>query len=89
MCVDRPLWGDLPHPGLCRTASDFGSALESVWPFFAAMGCSRTSKAELVRLDIIKKVSISAIVCTEVCTLHSLRVNQQWREQQLAVMVVR
>ncbi|XP_064397744.1 ankyrin repeat and SOCS box protein 3-like [Halichondria panicea] len=38
-----------------RTASDFGSALESVWPFFVAMGCSRTSKAELVRLDIIKK----------------------------------
>ena len=44
------------HVGVFRTAADFGSALDSVWPFFAAMGCKRTSKTDLIRLDIIKKV---------------------------------
>ncbi len=39
-----------------RTAADFGSALETVWPFFAALGCRRTPKAELIRMDIIKRV---------------------------------
>ncbi|XP_071476745.1 cyclin-dependent kinase inhibitor 2A-like [Diadema antillarum] len=39
-----------------RTSSDFASALEAIWPFFATEGCKRTPKAELVRLDIVKKV---------------------------------
>ncbi|XP_041452784.1 ankyrin repeat domain-containing protein 49-like [Lytechinus variegatus] len=39
-----------------RTAADFASAMEAIWPFFATEGCKRTSKAELVRLDIVKKV---------------------------------
>ncbi|XP_064594443.1 cyclin-dependent kinase inhibitor 2A-like [Liolophura sinensis] len=40
-----------------RTAVDFASALDSIWPIFAAAGCTRTSKAELIRLDIVKKVT--------------------------------
>ncbi|XP_032229259.1 ankyrin repeat and SOCS box protein 3 [Nematostella vectensis] len=42
---------------LGRTPIDFASALDNIWPFFAAAGCQRTSKTELVRLDIVKKVS--------------------------------
>lgn len=44
-----------------RTAADFGSALDSIWPFFASLGCKRTSKADLIRLDIVKRVSSSCI----------------------------
>ncbi|XP_067675697.1 uncharacterized protein [Haliotis asinina] len=40
-----------------RTAIDFASALDSIWPFFAAAGCKRTPKSDLIRMDIIKKVS--------------------------------
>ncbi|XP_033740559.1 protein phosphatase 1 regulatory subunit 16A-like [Pecten maximus] len=40
-----------------RTAVDFASALDAIWPFFAAAGCKRTSKADLIRMDIVKKVS--------------------------------
>ena len=43
---------------LCRTAGDFGSASDTVWPFFASLGCTRTSKPDLIRMDIVKKVSI-------------------------------
>ncbi|XP_038049014.1 ankyrin repeat domain-containing protein 49-like [Patiria miniata] len=39
-----------------RTAVDFASALEIIWPFFAAEGCKRTPKAELIRLEIVHKV---------------------------------
>ncbi|XP_063405232.1 serine/threonine-protein phosphatase 6 regulatory ankyrin repeat subunit B-like isoform X1 [Mytilus trossulus] len=40
-----------------RTAIDFASALDSIWPFFAAAGCRRTMKSELIQMDIVKKVS--------------------------------
>ncbi|XP_077999995.1 uncharacterized protein LOC144452723 [Glandiceps talaboti] len=39
-----------------RTSSDFASAMDAIWPIFAAAGCRRTPKYELIRLDIIKKV---------------------------------
>lgn len=39
-----------------RTAVDFASALDGIWPFFAAAGCKRTSKAQLIKMDIVKKV---------------------------------
>ncbi|XP_070189832.1 ankyrin repeat-containing protein DDB_G0279043-like [Littorina saxatilis] len=39
-----------------RTPIDFASAIDAVWAFFAAAGCKRTPKAELIRLDIVKKV---------------------------------
>ncbi|XP_041351655.1 serine/threonine-protein kinase TNNI3K-like [Gigantopelta aegis] len=39
-----------------RTPIDFASALDSIWPIFAAEGYKRTPKSELVRMDIIKKV---------------------------------
>ncbi|XP_005108004.1 delta-latroinsectotoxin-Lt1a [Aplysia californica] len=40
-----------------RSAVDFASAHDSIWAFFAAAGCKRTPKADLVRMDIVKKVS--------------------------------
>ncbi|XP_011442525.2 ankyrin repeat domain-containing protein 49-like [Crassostrea angulata] len=40
-----------------RTAVDFASALDAIWPFFAAAGCKRTPKSELIRLDIVKRVT--------------------------------
>ncbi|CAD5122878.1 DgyrCDS11279 [Dimorphilus gyrociliatus] len=62
------------HQG--RTAVDFASALDSIWPFFAgtiillpfntmlilnlmilARNCKRTHKSELLRMNIITKVS--------------------------------
>ncbi|XP_078582320.1 uncharacterized protein LOC144865453 [Branchiostoma floridae x Branchiostoma japonicum] len=39
-----------------RTAADFASALDAIWPFFAAAGCKRTAKSELIRLEIVQKV---------------------------------
>eukprot|EP00794_Sanderia_malayensis_P012894 gene12894-14222_t len=39
-----------------RTAVDFASALDSIWPHFAAQGCKRTSKTELINLKIVTKV---------------------------------
>ncbi|KAK3082997.1 hypothetical protein FSP39_011184 [Pinctada imbricata] len=39
-----------------RTAVDFASALDAIWPFFAAAGCTRTPKSELIRMDIVKRV---------------------------------
>lgn len=43
---------------LGRSAIDFASALDGIWPFFAAAGCKRTPKAELIQMDIVKKVEI-------------------------------
>ncbi|XP_013381696.1 ankyrin repeat domain-containing protein 49 [Lingula anatina] len=40
-----------------RTAADFASALDAIWPFFAAAGCKRTSKADLIKMNIVRKVS--------------------------------
>lgn len=39
-----------------RTATDFASAMDGIWPFFAAAGCRRTTKAQLIDMDIVKKV---------------------------------
>ncbi|KAL5010411.1 hypothetical protein ScPMuIL_012716 [Solemya velum] len=38
-----------------RTPVDFASALDSIWPFFAAAGCIRTSKSDLIRMEIVHK----------------------------------
>jgi hypothetical protein len=43
------------------TAADFASALDNVWPHFAAEGCKRTSKDTLIRKNIIYKVSMVTI----------------------------
>ncbi|XP_048772469.1 osteoclast-stimulating factor 1-like [Ostrea edulis] len=40
-----------------RTAVDFASALDAIWPFFAAAGCKRTTKSDLIRMDIVKRVT--------------------------------
>lgn len=41
-----------------RTATDFASAMDGIWPFFAAAGCRRTTKAQLINMDIVKKVGL-------------------------------
>jgi len=46
----------LIRDNLGRSAVDFASALDAIWPFFAAAGCKRTPKVELIRMDIVKKV---------------------------------
>jgi len=33
--------------------------MDAIWPFFAAAGCKRTCKAELIDKDIVKKVSLN------------------------------
>lgn len=38
-----------------RTAADFASAQEKIWPFFASRGCKRASKQELIDRGIIQK----------------------------------
>ena len=40
----------------CRSAADFASAIDAIWPLFAAAGCTRTSKASLIEKKIIIKV---------------------------------
>ena len=40
----------------CRSAADFASAIDAIWPLFAAAGCARTSKASLIEKKIIIKV---------------------------------
>ncbi|XP_033113850.1 ankyrin repeat domain-containing protein 50-like isoform X2 [Anneissia japonica] len=42
-----------------RTAVDFASALDTIWPFFANEGCKRTQKQQLIEMDIIRKVKQS------------------------------
>ncbi|GFO41043.1 ankyrin [Plakobranchus ocellatus] len=37
-----------------RTPSDFASASDKIWPFFAALGVPRTSRAELVSKEILR-----------------------------------
>lgn len=37
--------------------SDYASCSEAVWPHFAAVGCSRTSKEELINKSVIRKAS--------------------------------
>ena len=37
--------------------ADFASALDNIWPHFAAEGCVRTSKQELIHKNIIYKVT--------------------------------
>eukprot|EP00048_Salpingoeca_helianthica_P017681 m.238549 g.238549 ORF g.238549 m.238549 type:complete len:184 (+) comp21834_c0_seq1:30-581(+) len=39
-----------------RTAADFASATDAIWPLFAAKGCRRTAKSDLVRMGIVRKV---------------------------------
>eukprot|EP00112_Aurelia_sp_Birch-Aquarium-sp1_P004963 Seg1562.1 transcript_id=Seg1562.1/GoldUCD/mRNA.D3Y31 product="Ankyrin repeat domain-containing protein 50" protein_id=Seg1562.1/GoldUCD/D3Y31 len=40
---------------LDRTAVDFASALDSIWPHLAAQGCKRTTKPALIRMKIVEK----------------------------------
>ncbi|RUS73029.1 hypothetical protein EGW08_019215 [Elysia chlorotica] len=37
-----------------RTPADFASASDKIWPFFAALGVPRTSRAELVSKEILR-----------------------------------
>ncbi|PVD29230.1 hypothetical protein C0Q70_11827 [Pomacea canaliculata] len=39
-----------------RTPVDFASAIDAIWPFFEVAGCRQTSKADLIKMDIIKKI---------------------------------
>ena len=39
-----------------RTPKDYASISETIWPFFSAKGYDRTSKRELVRKGIIRKI---------------------------------
>ena len=41
-----------------RSARDFASASDRVWPHFAAQGCQRMSKQDLIDRGIIKKVRL-------------------------------
>ncbi|KAH9503710.1 hypothetical protein Btru_067207 [Bulinus truncatus] len=41
-----------------RTAIDFASALDSIWAFFAAAGCKRAPKDDLIKMNIIKKTNV-------------------------------
>lgn len=41
------------------TPSDYASCSEAVWPIFAANGCLRTTKEELMRQGVIRKASPS------------------------------
>ena len=56
----------------CRTASDFGSALDTIWPFFASLGCKRTSKEDLIRMDIVKKVHVCSNIMMAPSSLLNL-----------------
>lgn len=55
-----------------RTAVDFASALDVVWPHFARMGCTRTSKSELIRMGIVRKVN-DAIAASDDSTTYFSR----------------
>lgn len=39
-----------------RTPVDYASISEAIWPFFAAKGCVKSSKAELIAKGIIRKI---------------------------------
>ena len=39
-----------------RTAVDFASAHDGIWPFFASAGCSRTPKSKLDAMNITQEV---------------------------------
>eukprot|EP00002_Diphylleia_rotans_P040628 TRINITY_DN9679_c0_g1_i1.p1 TRINITY_DN9679_c0_g1~~TRINITY_DN9679_c0_g1_i1.p1 ORF type:complete len:235 (+),score=53.27 TRINITY_DN9679_c0_g1_i1:73-777(+) len=41
---------------LGRTAVDFASVSEAIWPLFGAQGCKRTSKEDLIAKGVIRKV---------------------------------
>ena len=41
-----------------RSARDFASASDCVWPHYAAHGCQRMSKQDLIDRGIIKKVRL-------------------------------
>ena len=41
-----------------RSVRDFASASDCVWPHFAAHGCQRMSKQDLIDRGIIKKVRL-------------------------------
>ncbi|PFX30451.1 protein phosphatase 1 regulatory subunit 16A-like [Stylophora pistillata] len=43
-----------------RSAKDFASASDKVWSHFAALNCPRTSKQELIKKGIIKKLEESS-----------------------------
>ena len=39
-----------------RTPADYATLSEAVWPLFAACGCTKSSKEDLVRKGIIRKI---------------------------------
>lgn len=48
-----------------RTAIDFASASDSIWAHFAGLGCTRTSKAELLALGIIHRAKAQPVTKQE------------------------
>lgn len=40
-----------------RTPIDFASASDKIWPHFAALGCKRVSRADLVEKKVLRQVS--------------------------------
>lgn len=40
-----------------RRPVDYASISEAIWPFFAAQGCNKSSKADLVTKGIIRKIA--------------------------------
>lgn len=58
-----------------RSPADFASASDKVWAHFAASGCTRTSKQELVKKLIIRKVSDPATSNTRPHSSSTLRLS--------------
>ncbi|CAH3127399.1 homeobox protein Wariai [Pocillopora verrucosa] len=59
LLLERNAQPELPD-GEGRSAKDFASASDKVWPHFAALNCPRTSKQELIEKGIIKKLEESS-----------------------------
>eukprot|EP00736_Rhodelphis_marinus_P007451 Rmarinus@m.16432 len=41
-----------------RSAADFASVSDTIWPFFGARGCTKASKQDLIEKRIIQKVEV-------------------------------
>ncbi|ELU00939.1 hypothetical protein CAPTEDRAFT_226430 [Capitella teleta] len=47
-----------PRDNKSRTAADYASAMDSIWPLFADAGCTRTSKQRLIEMEIVQKAHL-------------------------------
>lgn len=53
ICVDYII---VMNNSTFRTAKDFASASDKIWPHFAALGLKRISKQELMDKGVLRKV---------------------------------